>query len=133
MLKTILLTFLLSTTVFSSSSEINFSGSMTVGYMDTENFRDHLITGSDYNNGIGSFELGKLEFYLDAPLSKEIVVSTQLNWNGDSSPTIELSYLRFEKIKERGLREGEFIWVPDQDHKLTKEISQVVLETLGTY
>lgn len=45
----------------------------------------------------------------------------------------ELSYLRFEKIKERGLREGEFIWVPDQDHKLTKEISQVVLETLGTY
>ena len=75
---------------------------MTVGYMDTENFRDHLITGSDYNNGIGSFELGKLELYLDAPLSKEIVVSTQLNWNGDSSPTIELSYLRFQNAFGHG-------------------------------
>lgn len=102
MIKIVLLLLLPFTTIFGGPSKINFSGSMTVGYLDTENHREHFITGSDYNDGIGSFDLGKLEFYLDAPLSKEIVVSTQLNWDGDSNPTIELSYLRFQNAFGKG-------------------------------
>lgn len=69
---------------------------MTVDYIDAENHRNHFITGSDSYDGIGSFDLGNLEFYLDINVSTDISLSTQLNWNGDSSPTLELSYLRFQ-------------------------------------
>lgn len=54
----------------------------------------------------------------------------QLQGDRDTVIDINLAHSRFENLKKKGLKEGEFVWVPDIDHKLTPELAQKVVERL---
>jgi predicted esterase len=53
-------------------------------------------------------------------------------YQGDKDTIIdtELGYNRFQSLKKKGLKEGEFIWVEGVDHKLTPELAEKVIESL---
>ena len=82
--------------------DVNFSGSVAVDFLDTENQRSHFISGSRNIEGVASFDLRSLEIYLDGELSGDTVFSAQMDWDGDSNPTLELGYLRFQNAFGRG-------------------------------
>jgi predicted esterase len=54
----------------------------------------------------------------------------QFQGDQDTIIDIKLSYERFQKILEKGLKSGDYIWAKGIDHKLTPELAQMVLDIL---
>ena len=83
-------------------SNVKFSGSVAVDFLDTEPNRSHFFSGSQNLDGVASLDLNSLEIYLDGKLSGDTVFSAQMDWDGNSVPTLELAYLRFQNAFGHG-------------------------------
>ena len=94
--------FILPVTTHCKLKDINFSGSVAIDFLDTETNRAHFVSGSQNLDGVASFGLRSLEIYLDSKLSSDTVFSAQMDWDGDSSPSLELAYLRFQNAFGHG-------------------------------
>ena len=94
--------FILPITTHCKFKDVKLSGSVTVDLLDTETHRSHYFSGSRNLDGVASFDLSSLEIYLDGKLSGDTTFSAQMDWDGDSSPTLELAYLRFQNAFGHG-------------------------------
>ena len=101
-IRIIIVLLILTITSHAKFKDIKVSGSLTVDFLDTENQRFHFNSGSRNIEGVSNFDLRSLEIYLDSEISKDTVFSAQMDWDGDSNPTLELGYLRFQNAFGRG-------------------------------